>query len=435
MTRRDPTTDLPHRARAFSRRELLMLLGRGAGAAALAPSVLDLITRHALAQASAPTAVRKKLILLWLEGGPSQIDTFDPKPGSPTNGPFKSIPTGVAGWSMSEHLSGLAQRAERLAVIRSMTSKEGSHARARELLHCGYVPTASVAYPTIGSVVAHEIGDLDFDLPAFVQIGGPTGSSGYLGIESAPFVISDANGKINNLGYRPEVDGTRLDSRDRIRAMLDDEFARHGGGDTVASINVQRRRARRLMDTKLLPAFDLSLEPDPTRDAYGRSSFGQGVLLARRLIESGVSAVEVVLGGWDTHVDNFTRLQALCAQLDPAFSSLIDDLSARGHLDDTLVLCMGEFGRTPTINSGVGRHHWPSNYCVVLAGGGSRAGTVVGETDERGETIVRRPVRVADLFATIARLLGIEAGKEFNTATRPVKLVDPNGAVVTELLP
>ncbi len=431
--------DLPgvglRRARAFSRRELLALLARGAGAAVAAPSLLELLCRHSLAQETSGRAPAKRLLLIWLEGGPSQIDTFDPKPGARTNGPFKALPTDVKGWTMSEHLPGLARRAERLAVVRTMTSKEGSHTRARELLHCGYPPNPSVTFPSLGSIVAHEVGDLDFDLPAFVQVGGIPSGSGYLGVQSAPFVLRDPTRKIENFDYGRGDGKELMDHREEMRAALEAEFARRGGARAVDVNEIQRKRARRLMETKLARAFDLEEEPGATRRAYGPETFGQGVLLARRLLEHGVTAVEVILDGWDTHIDNFNRTRQLCAQLDPALSALLDDLKSRGLHDETLVVCMGEFGRTPTITPAAGRNHWPNNYCVLLAGGGMKGGTVVGETDEQGEKIVSRPVQVPDLFATIAQTLHLERDKVFQASTtRPVKLIDPNGAVVSELL-
>jgi uncharacterized protein (DUF1501 family) len=424
---------LPRGTRTFSRRDLFSLLARGAGAALVAPPLVELLLRHAAAQAE-PHATRKHLILLWLEGGPSQIDTFDPKPGSPTNGPFKTLESAVPGWKFAEFLPKVAKRAEHFSLIRTMTSKEGSHARARELLHTGFTPNPAVAFPTLGAMVAHEIGDLDHDLPAFVQVDGPPGTGGYLGIECAPFLIEDPSGRIKNLAYRQGIDAARMDRRDEMRGLLDQTFAQAGGDRAVHADAAQRRRARRLMDSKLLTAFDLTQEKDSVREAYGRNRFGQGALLARRLVENGVTSVEVVLEGWDTHTDNFNRTQRLCTQLDPAFSSLLDDLRQRGLYDSTVVLCMGEFGRTPTIASSDGRNHWPNNYCVAIGGGGVKPATLVGETDERGENIVRRPVQVADLFATLATLLGIQGNKEFHTKNRPVWLVDPKGEPVKELI-
>jgi hypothetical protein len=425
-------------ARPFSRRELLFTLARTAGAAAAAPSLASLIARHALAQSADPAArdgaAAKRLVLLWLEGGPSHIDTFDPKPGAPTGGKFAAIPTGIDGWLMSEHLPGLAQRAQHLAVVRSMTSKEGNHSRARMLVRTGHPPVPTATLASIGSIVSQELGDPGHDLPPFVQVLGPPATGGHLGIEAAPFLVGDPTAQIENLSYAPRVDAARLDQREGFRAILDRSLERRGGELAVAENATQRQRARRLMDTPLLAAFDLAKESDATRAAYGDSKFGQGVLLARRLLDHGVTAVEVVLDGWDTHADNFNRTEALCKQLDPAYSALIDDLHARGDLARTLVVCMGEFGRTPDVGAGDGRQHWPQNWCVALAGGGTKPGTALGRTDELGKEIVDRPIQVADLFATFAQLLGLERDKELHVGKRPVKLIDPNGRVVGDLI-
>jgi hypothetical protein len=430
---------LPPGTRTLSRRELLALVARGAGLAAAAPSIFSLVAEQALAQpSSAHGAGRgratKRLIFLWLEGGPSQLETFDPKPGTATGGPTKAVPTDVKGWLLAESLSRLAGRASDLAVIRTMTSKEGNHSRARMLVQCGYVPNPTVAFPSLGSIVAHELGDPEHELPAFVQVNGAPIPAGYLGVQSAPFVINDPTGRIENLSYARDVNEKRLDHRQAMVDLLDEEFARRGGAPAVESNRAQRERARRLMDSRLLSAFDLDQEKEAVRDAYGRSDFGQGVLLARRLLEHGVAAVQVVLNGWDTHQDNFRRTGALCEALDPAFCALIDDLKKRGLWKDTLVACMGEFGRTPEIAAGDGRNHWPSNWCVALAGGRIRGGTVIGSTDELGQKIADRPVQVADLFATLAAALGLERDKEFLAGKRPIKLVDPDGEVVPELL-
>jgi hypothetical protein len=428
---------LPPGAKTFSRRELVRLLARGAGAAALGPSLLSLLARQSFAQGAQQASARragKRLIFLWLEGGPSQMETFDPKPGTTTGGPTKGLETDVKGWLFAEGLPGLSKRAGDLAVVRSMTSKEGNHSRARLLVQCGYVPNPTVSFPSLGSIVAHELGDAEHELPAFVQVNGAPVPAGFLGVSAAPFVINDPNGRIENLSYAGDVSSKRLDHRESMVDVLDDEFEKRGGAPAVEGNRAQRDRARRLMDSKLLTAFDLNQEKDAIRDAYGRGDFGQGVLLARRLLDHGVQAVQVVLSGWDTHQDNFGRTRKLCDQVDPAFSALIDDLKKRGALQDTLIVCMGEFGRTPEIAGGDGRNHWPSNWCVALAGGGVKGGTVVGATDELGQKIVDRPVSVPDLFATLAAALGVDRAKEFHAGLRPIKLVDPEGKPVVELL-
>jgi len=419
---------LPPGTATFTRRELMALLAGGAGALAVGPSLLAAAANAALA----PT--HKRLIVLWLEGGPSQMETFDPKPGTPNGGPTRAVPTDVPGWLFSDQLPQLAKRAQHLAVIRSMRTREGSHARARELVQCGYTPNPTVHYPPLGSIVAHELGDLSHELPAFVQINGAPLPAGYLGVQCSPFVLEKPEGRIENLAYAGGVNPERLDHRDAMVDVLDDAFAKKGGAPAVESNVAQRQRARRLMDSKLLAAFDLTQEKEALRDAYGRNDFGQGVLMARRLLDHGVQAVQVVLSGWDTHDDNFGRTAKLCAQLDPAFAALLDDLKKRKTLDDTLIVCMGEFGRTPEIARGDGRNHWPNNWCVALAGGGIKGGQPWGATDERGAEIADKPVAIADLYATMATALAFDRDKQFHSGLRPIQLVDPNGKVIQELL-
>jgi hypothetical protein len=376
----------------------------------------------------------KKLLVLWLEGGPSQFETFDPKPGTATGGPTKSLATDVDGWTISEFLPGLRRRADQLCVIRSMTSKEGNHSRAREFVKTGYVANPSVSFPSIGSIVASQLGKEDAELPPYIQINGAPSGAGYLGLGYGPFVIQDPSGKIRNLGYHKGVDDRRLDHRQDMLAILERGFAGHGGEEAVQANRSLRKRARSLMDSRQLSAFDLDQEKEKTRDRYGQNKFGQGCLLARRLLEADVPAVEVVLGGWDTHDDNFNQTQKNCESLDPAFSALLDDLRRSGLEKETLVLCLGEFGRTPRISATEGRGHWPRNWCAALAGRGIRTGMALGETDPSGEQILQRPVTVPDLYATVAHLLGFDPDLEFTVSQRPITLVDPEGKIVREIL-
>ncbi len=422
-----PEDDRPL-GRGWTRRAFLRDAGSSMTAAMLGPSLFSMLGREALARG----ATGKKLVLLWLEGGPSQMETFDPKPGTENGGPLKALATGVPGWTFSEFLPQLHRRAKDLCVIRSMSTKEGNHSRARMLVKTGYVPNPTVAFPAIGAIVASELADPDLELPAFVQINGAPSPSGYLGMESAPFVIRDPTKKIENLDYAGGVDRERLSRRLDMLEVLEDEFRKKGGEEPVLANKTLRKRARRLMDTKLLAAFDLDQEKNATRDRFGRNAFGQGCLLARRLLEAGVCAVEVVLDGWDTHQDNLNRTKALCEKLDPAFGSLMDDLNKRGLDKDTLIVCMGEFGRTPKM-SGDGRNHWPGNWCVAMSGAGLKGGTAFGETDENGTTITRDPVKVADLFATFSHALGFNPDKEQVVAKRPVTLVDKEGKILRGL--
>ncbi len=422
-------------SRVFSRRDLLLRIAGGAGSALVAPALFGLASRHALAQDASPKKRRKHLVILWLDGGPSQIDTFDPKPDTKAIGPSNAIETGIDGWQMAEHLPRIAKSAPYLSLIRTVTCKEGSHGRANDLLHFGYTPNPSVEYPSLGAIATHEIADLDYDLPAFVQIGGVPRTAGHLGAQYSPFWIDGEDTAVDNLAYREGVTPARMDAREQVRTAIDAQFRQTGGTHAVDVFEMRRRAARRLMDSELRTAFDLSQEPKSASAPYGASAFGKSVLLARRLIEHGVTAVEVELRGWDTHLKNFDRTRFLCKQLDPALAALIADLRERDLYDDTLVLCMGEFGRTPTINADDGRDHWPNNFCALLAGCGIKPGVVVGETDERSAEIAKRPVQVADLFATMAQVLGVERDKEFNpTGRRPNKLIDPDGMVVSELI-
>jgi hypothetical protein len=424
--------------RCFTRRELLLGLARGGAAALAAPSLLELIAAPALAASGrfvAP-ARAKRLVLLWLEGGPSQMDTFDPKPGVKQVSPLRTLPTELPGVEFSEYLPNLARAAPKLSVIRTLTSREGTHSRARELLHNGFIPNPSVRYPSIGSITAHELADPEGALPAFIQIGGVAPSSNELGAASEAFWIETAGAKVENLPPGGAPRGPRAARRESLRQAIDAAFAAAGGGEVVARNDAQRQRALRLMDSRLLEVLRSDQESEALRDRYGRNPFGEGVLLARRLIEAGVTAIEVQLPGWDTHSDNFNRTGQLCQQLDPAFATLVDDLEKRGLLAETLVVCMGEFGRTPKLVGGDGRHHWATNFCAVMAGGGTRPATVIGTTDPRGESIVDRPVKVADLFATFATLLGIDGKREYTTTTeRTIPLIDPDGKPVRELLP
>ncbi len=433
----DPEPFAAAPAGAFSRRDWLARLLQLGGAAMLAPSLVDLVIREAVAQAGGGggSGAKKRLILLWMAGGPSQIDTFDPKPGSPSQGQFGVLPTDRPDWLFSEHLPKLRDRAGSLALLRTLRSTEGSHSRATDLMHFGYTPTPAILYPTLGAIVAHQLGDMDHPLPPFVQIDGLPGTSGYLGVEATPFMVRNPTGKIENLNYRRGVDAARMDRREGLRSVLEEGFAARSGAGMASANESQRRRARRLMETDLVTAFDLAQEKEAVRDAYGRGRFGQGVLLARRLVERGVTAVEVVLRGWDTHNDNFTTTKALSQELDPAFAQLIDDLQERGLHDDTLVVCMGEFGRTPRINPTDGRDHWINNACIAFSGGGTKGGTVVGATDETGEKTVDAVVTVADLFATVAKTLVIR-GEQVLTpeGMRPTALIDPEGTPVDALL-
>ncbi|HVC96701.1 MAG TPA: DUF1501 domain-containing protein [Pirellulales bacterium] len=373
-------------------------------------------------------------ILLWMQGGPSQFETIDPKPGHANGGETKAISTSVPGMQLAEHLPNLAKVAGDVALLRSLSTKEGNHQRASFLLHTAHVPTASVHYPTIGSVVSAELGSLEAELPSFVRIGRRfpnTGNGGLLGTDFNPFVVPNPAKLPDNTQV-----ATNIDRFERRLALVRTLETAAGGSEATPEIAEHRglyQKASRMVLSPKMEAFDLSREPDQVSAAYGETDFAAGCLLARRLVEAGVTFVEVGLGNWDTHDDNFNRTKALAGELDQPFAQLIADLKGRGRLDKTLVIWMGEFGRTPRINPRGGRDHFPRAFSAVLAGGGVRGGQAIGRTSAGGEDVADRPVKVEDLFRTFYKSLGIDPEKEnMSSIGRPIKIVE-GGAAVSEL--
>jgi hypothetical protein len=411
---------------ALSRRGVLRWLG--AGSVGLAGSGwFDSLMVHAEQIRKA----QKACILLWMAGGPSQFETFDPKPGAPTQGPTHPIPTAVPGIQIAEHWKHLAGVTRELAIIRSMTSKEGNHGRATYLLHTGYSPSGGIVHPGLGSLVASELGPADFDLPHFVSIQGESQGPSFLGVQYAPFVVNDPNRPPDNL--LPPVTGQRLQRRLGLLKDLEKPFAQEGAGDLVRDHQALYDQASQLVLSPRVKAFDLSAEPEKLRNAYGRSGFGQGCLMARRLIEAGVTFVEVQSSGWDTHGNELTALKGLIPPVDQGTAALLTDLKVRGLLERTLVIWMGEFGRTPRINLTSGRDHFPKAFNLALAGCGIRGGRVLGATDALGTEVSDRPVLVQDLFSTFCQALGIDARKENQSNVgRPLRIVD-GGRAVQEL--
>lgn len=380
------------------------------------------------------TAKAKSCIVLWMAGGPSQIDTFDPKPGTSTGGEFKAISTAVDGIQISEHLPLVAKEMKDLAVIRSMTSKEGNHDRARYYVHTGYARAGVTQHPSFGSVVAKELIDKSQGLPAYVSINGPAAGAGLLGVNFAPFVIRNPEKPPENLAYSNRITRERFDDRMQLLDTVNAQFTSTHKQEDIIKKEAIYQRAMDLMNSPSLTAFDLEKEQNSVRDRYGRNKTGLAFLMARRLVEHGVKFVEVEMSGWDTHSDNFTETKALMQELDPAYSALISDLRERGLLQSTLVVWMGEFGRTPKINGKGGRDHWPQNWSAVIAGGGIRGGQAIGSTDKNGAWIEERAISVPDLYATLCRCLAIDETK-YNSSPlgRPIRIVD-QGKPVTELI-
>src|SRR5262245_7700565 len=378
-------------------------------------------------------AKAKRAIFVYLQGGPSHLDTFDPKPGRATGGPLKPVATAIPGVYLGEHLPKLAAQMQRFALIRSMTSKEGNHSRARTLVHTAYAPEATVTHPSYGSSLSAEVGAKEFDLPNFVSIGPQQDSGGFLGVQHGPFTIDNPTQPIANLDYDQAVGAERVGRRLDLLADLQEDFAKSHGQEVVAGRDDMFRKAKRLVDSKLREAFDVSKEDGKVRDAYGRNQTGQACLMARRLAQTGVACIEVVVNGWDTHDDNFNRVGKLCGDLDPALATLLDDLAQRGMLDSTLVTCFGEFGRTPRINERSGRDHWAKSWSALVAGGGTFGGQVIGSTDDDGMAPKDRPVEVADLYASFWHAFGVDPWKEYHANDRPITLTPKDGRIVKEL--
>lgn len=381
-----------------------------------------LVSRWAMADGvAAPSATAKSIILLWMNGGPSHLDTWDPKPGTPTGGPTKSIKTRMTGLELSENMPHLADVADRLCVIRSMSSKEGNHDRARYLNHTSYAPNPTVEHPSLGGWVAAKLGAPANGLPPFVSLRGPSHGAGFLGTQYGPFVVQSTGVPENT---QPTVDDARFQRRLALLDGMESQFGARVGGRMVDDRRALYASARKLMGSPALAAFDTSTESDATKAAYGDNDFGRSVLAARNLVRAGVRFVEVTLDGWDTHQNNFSRVKGQLDKLDPAMAALVKDLEATHQLDSTLIVCMGDFGRTPKINANDGRDHYPQAWTAVLAGGGTKPG-VVGGTDATGEKPVGTPYSVPDLLATAAKAMGLSPSEEvMSPVGRPIAITD-----------
>jgi hypothetical protein len=389
-----------------------------------------------------------------MSGGPAQTDTFDLKPGHANGGPVKPIATSVPGIQISENLPGLARQMQHLAILRSLTSSEGDHQRGTQLMLTGYRPRdEAVNYPVLGSLLAKELGSREQDLPRFVSISPfrlAQLGAGFLGPNYAPLTVSGqsndptarANLTIENLHPTKSLPAETMEQRFDLLRSMQQEFRQKHAAEATETHVANYERAMRMVRTEARSAFRLDQEEDSLREAYGRNRFGQGCLLARRLIERGVSFVEVTLAGidnnqlgWDTHQNNASQVKSLCEVLDPAWSTLISDLKARGMLDSTLIVWMGEFGRTPVINQNAGRDHFPLAWSTVLCGGGIQGGQALGSTGPDGMQIAERPVTVPEFYATICAALGVDYQLENMTPDgRPIGIVDAHAKPVAELL-
>ncbi len=393
---------------------------------------------------SLPTILRAQrkdihCIIFFQSGGACQHDSFDPKPEAPREirGGFSPIPTAVPGVHFSELLPRCAKALGQFTVIRSIYSREAIHEKAKQYIYSGSRPNNAFKHPVYGSVIAKELGAAG-GLPPFVVIPSKdiAADAGFLGSAYDPFAAGDPskkNFKVLDLSLPVGVHMDEAQSRARLLAALDDDLRRVEKSKLVEGMDHFQQKALDLVTSpEAKKAFDIEAEPEKLREAYGRNVAGQGALLARRLVESGVRLVTVFHGGYDTHVGNDKINKTLYPVFDQAFTTLLEDLKQRGLLDTTLVLAIGEFGRTPKINHSAGRDHWPGVFSIAAAGAGIPGGQVIGSSDATGSEPKERPVSVEDLGATIYKKFGIDYTKEYRTIGRPVR-INSDGHPIREL--
>jgi hypothetical protein len=414
----------------MTRRHFLQHLAGGAAlvlpatsfTSALRANAEDLKRRH------------KSAIMLWMGGGPSTIDIWDLKPGAPTGGTFRAIGTS-GNEQISEHMPLVAKQMKHMAIIRSMSTREADHTRGRYYMHTGYVPNPNIEHPGYGSVISHMLAEqtkqLHLEIPPFVAVGGGSVGPGFLGMTYAPFVVN-SDGNVRNL--KMGIDAERLHQRMQMLASLEKSFVKQERGQSAQDHANILEKTVALMTSKQMDAFKVAQESETVRERYGKTAFGRGCLMARRLVEQGVPFVEVDLGGWDTHSNNFKTLgDTKLPELDKAMSALVSDLHDRGLLENTAIIWMGEFGRTPRINGNSGRDHWARSWSVVVGGAGMQGGIAVGRTNSDGTDVETEPYTSQDVLASICKSLGISLETTFTSKNgRPMKIAN-GGKVIKEL--
>jgi hypothetical protein len=418
-----------------SRRGFLKTVGAAAGAAAFA----DLTGIQALGSPQVAEELRqsgKRCILLWLAGGASQMETWDPKPGAVTGGPFQSIQTTVPGVRICELMPRMANRLKDTCIIRSLNTRNGDHGGASRLMMRGRPGEAGLDYPDLGAVLARELGE-DGPVPDYVSFYFATegrnmapGHPGFLGARygSMDLYTSMIPENIRLAG----ISAQEHQQRAQLRDLISGPFEANRAGNGIDSHRQAYDRVGGIMSCERL--FDIGREPQPIRDRYGPTLFGQQALAARRLVEAGVPFVRVGRAWWDSHGQNFETHQEMVPELDHVMSTLLDDLEQRGLLENTLVVTLAEFGRTPAINSQLGRDHFASAWSCSLSGCGVHGGSVYGRTDPTGNTVADGEIGAARLFATIYQALGINHRKNYYVGARPVPLTDPGTEPIREVL-
>lgn len=422
-------------------------LSHVAGASALAIPSLNFL-ENIQAQAPKMKKENKSLIILWMGGGPSHMDLWDLKPGTQNGGEFKEISTSASGVKISEILPETAKQFKHLSIVRSLVTNEGSHERGTTLMNTGRKPNPVVQFPAMGSVVNAQLTSKDLALPGFIGIGGTAQriGPGFLGMAFAPFSIQNPGQPPANIAPPSQLGGDkklaeeRLRRRQRLFYNVEDRFnegafphlktadKREAAGSAAQAHASVYKKAFDLTVSKLKTVFSLSNEPKSVIDSYGgqQNRFGMGCLMARKLVEKGVSAVEIDLGGWDNHGNIFNTLRTGNGpRLDKGMSALVKDLNDKGLWKNTVVLWMGEFGRTPRINQNGGRDHWGRCWSVVVGGGAIKGGQVYGATDKDGTSVAKDPASIADLYATVYKGLGLDpATKIRDNLGRPLEIAD-----------
>ena len=414
-------------------------LGRTATAGAVTATAADMTVLDLLRQPVLADELKKQgksVILLWLAGGASQFETWDPKPGRPTGGPFAKIQTSTPGIEICELMPKMAANLQETAIIRSLNTKIADHGGGYKLMETGRLPEPGVDFPHLGAVVARELGRPDSKVPDHIEMytsheGRRKGTSGFLGARYAPMFLTD-DMMPQNIRRLESISAVDHQQRADLRDMLAQQFTRELQVPSVASQNSAFERVRGLMSSDYL--FDIEQEPQAMRNHYGPTQFAEQCLIARRLVEAGVPFVKVARAWWDSHGQNFETHRELCADLDQSMSALVEDLRQRGMLESTLVISMGEFGRTPNINGSLGRDHFARAWSCTLTGCGIRGGSVYGKTDENGNTVAEGEIGAGDLFATIFKAIGIDPQKEYMLGSRPIPLADFNTTPVAEVL-
>jgi len=358
-----------------------------------------------------------------MSGAMSHIDTFDPKPGTASQGPVQPIATNVDGIQLSEFLPNIASQMHNAALVRSVVTSQGAHEQASYLMHTSYQKRGTISHPTFGSWVSKLAGSINSTIPNHVKIGGGGPGAGYLESRHNPVPIGNPKSGLANSKLAEYIGNNRFDARLNAISKMNGTFTEHFPQKQVRAYTDLYKDAVKLMKSSDIQAFDIAQEPENMTAMYGDSNFGQGCMLARRLVEHGVRYVEVTRGGWDTHDDCFNRVADNCLDIDKAIGALLRDLDRRGLLNTTLVVLTSEFGRTPNINPRDGRDHWPNAFSAMFAGAGIKGGTLYGQSDELGKRVVENPAKPEDLNATIAKLLGLATQDiHYSPSGRPFKV-------------